>query len=133
VELVSEPGPACGDGGGVPHLKAHLGDDPCGLAVPHRLSGAEVEERVEERAEAEAAGVERGEGLRRPVGVEDEAERLAEVGVEVDDRPAAAALGLLDAWKLSSIPSALNVPAFDAAMTSAVRAGRVVAWLTTTM
>src|ERR1700752_5346350 len=25
-------------------------------------------------------------------------------------------LGLLDAWKLSSIPSALNVPAFDAAM-----------------
>ena len=42
-------------------------------------------------------------------------------------------LGLLDAWKLSSIPSALNVPAFDAAMTSAVRAGRVVAWLTTTI
>jgi len=42
------------------------------------------------------------------------------------------ALGLLDAWKLSSIPSALNVPAFDAAMTSAVRAGRVVAWLTAT-
>lgn len=39
-------------------------------------------------------------------------------------------LGLLDAWKLSSIPSALNVPAFDAAMTEAVRAGRVVAWLT---
>ncbi len=40
------------------------------------------------------------------------------------------ALGLLDAWKLSSIPSALNVPAFDAAMTSAVRAGRIVALLT---
>ena len=43
------------------------------------------------------------------------------------------ALGLLDAWKLSSIPSALNVPAFDAAMTSAVRAGRIVAWLTATL
>jgi hypothetical protein len=42
-------------------------------------------------------------------------------------------LGLLDAWKLSSIPSATNVPAFDAAMTSAIRAGRVVAWLTTTV
>ncbi|EGP08069.1 hypothetical protein CSIRO_2667 [Bradyrhizobiaceae bacterium SG-6C] len=42
------------------------------------------------------------------------------------------ALGLLDAWKLSSIPSALNVPGFDAAMTSAVRAGRIVAWLTAT-
>lgn len=40
------------------------------------------------------------------------------------------ALGLLDAWKLSAIPSALNVPAFDAAMTEAVRAGRVVAVLT---
>jgi hypothetical protein len=43
------------------------------------------------------------------------------------------ALGLLDAWTLSSIPSATNVPAFDAAMTSAVRAGRVVAWLTATV
>ena len=43
------------------------------------------------------------------------------------------ALGLLDAWKLSAIPSALNVPAFDAAMTSAIRAGRVVAWLTASM
>lgn len=42
-------------------------------------------------------------------------------------------LGLLDAWKLSSIPSALNLPAFDAAMTSAIRAGRVVAWLTTSV
>ncbi len=30
------------------------------------------------------------------------------------------ALGMLDAWKLSSIPSALNLPAFDAAMTSAI-------------
>ena len=40
------------------------------------------------------------------------------------------ALGLLDAWKLSSIPSALNLPAFEAAMTSAIRAGRIVAWLT---
>ncbi|MBI3700682.1 MAG: hypothetical protein HY242_09610 [Afipia sp.] len=39
-------------------------------------------------------------------------------------------LGLLDAWKLSSIPPAVNVPAFDAAMTSAIRAGRIVAWLT---
>ncbi len=42
-------------------------------------------------------------------------------------------LGLLSAWKLSSIPSALNVPAFDAAMTEAVRAGRIVAWLTATL
>ncbi len=42
-------------------------------------------------------------------------------------------LGLLDAWKLSAIPSALNVPGFDAAMTSAVRAGRIVAWLTATL
>lgn len=42
------------------------------------------------------------------------------------------ALGLLDAWKLSSIPSASNLPAFEAAMTSAVRAGRIVAWLTAT-
>ena len=39
------------------------------------------------------------------------------------------ALGLLDAWKLSAIPSAANVPAFDAAMTSAVRAGRLLALL----
>ena len=43
------------------------------------------------------------------------------------------ALGLLDAWKLSAIPSALDVPAFDAAMTSAIRAGRMVAWLTATV
>jgi hypothetical protein len=41
-------------------------------------------------------------------------------------------LGLLDAYSLSSIPSASNVPAFDAAMTQAVRAGRVLAWLTAT-
>src|SRR3981081_2624977 len=33
-------------------------------------------------------------------------------------------LGLLDAWSLSTIPSAANAPAFDAALTSAVRAGR---------
>src|SRR6266853_747097 len=35
------------------------------------------------------------------------------------------ALGLLDAYSLSSIPPASSAPAFDAAMTSAVRAGRV--------
>jgi hypothetical protein len=39
------------------------------------------------------------------------------------------ALGLLDAWSLSAIPPASNVPAFDAAMTSAVRAGRLLALL----
>src|ERR1700694_1964136 len=39
------------------------------------------------------------------------------------------ALGLLDAWSLSAIPSAANAPAFDAAMTSAVRAGRILAWV----
>lgn len=43
------------------------------------------------------------------------------------------ALGLLDAWKLSSIPSATDLPGFEAAMTSAVRAGRIVAWLTATV
>ena len=42
------------------------------------------------------------------------------------------ALGLLDAYSLSSIPPASNAPAFDAAMTSAVRAGRVLAWLIAT-
>src|SRR5256885_1763508 len=42
------------------------------------------------------------------------------------------ALGLLDAFSLSSIPSAVDVAAFDAAMTQAVRAGRVLAWLTAT-
>jgi hypothetical protein len=41
-------------------------------------------------------------------------------------------LGLLDAWTLSSMPSASDAPAFDAAMTSAVRAGRLLAWLTAT-
>src|SRR4051812_9800862 len=35
------------------------------------------------------------------------------------------ALGLLDAWSLSAIPSASDPPAFEAAMTSAVRAGRL--------
>src|ERR1700710_126551 len=39
-------------------------------------------------------------------------------------------LGLLDAWTLSSMPS--NPAAFDTAMTSAVRAGRLLAWLTAT-
>jgi len=42
------------------------------------------------------------------------------------------ALDLLDAWSLSAIPPASNVPAFDAAMTSAVRAGRLLAFLTAT-
>ena len=42
------------------------------------------------------------------------------------------ALGLLDAWTLSSMPPASNAPAFDAAMTAAVRAGRLLAWLTAT-
>src|SRR5712671_2619095 len=42
------------------------------------------------------------------------------------------ALGLLDAWSLSAIPSASNAAAFDAAMTSAVRAGRLLAWLIAT-
>ena len=41
-------------------------------------------------------------------------------------------LGLLDAWSLSAIPSAANVAAFDAAMTSAVRAGRLLAFLIAT-
>jgi hypothetical protein len=39
-------------------------------------------------------------------------------------------LGLLDAWTLSSMPS--NPAAFDAAMASVVRAGRLLAWLTAT-
>ncbi len=38
-------------------------------------------------------------------------------------------LGLLDAWSLSAIPPASDVPAFDAAMTHAVRAGRLLAFL----
>jgi hypothetical protein len=42
------------------------------------------------------------------------------------------ALGLLDAWTLSGMPPASNPAAFDAAMTSAVRAGRLLAWLTAT-
>jgi hypothetical protein len=41
-------------------------------------------------------------------------------------------LGLLDAWSLSAIPSASNAAAFDAAMTGAVRAGRLLAWLIAT-
>lgn len=41
-------------------------------------------------------------------------------------------VGVLDAPSLSAIPSAANVPAFDAAMTAAVRAGRVLAFLTAT-
>ena len=39
------------------------------------------------------------------------------------------AVGLLDAWSLSSIPPASDPAAFDAAMTQAVRAGRLLAWL----
>jgi hypothetical protein len=35
-------------------------------------------------------------------------------------------LGLLDAWSLSSVPSASNVAAFDAAMTSIIRDARIV-------
>jgi hypothetical protein len=41
-------------------------------------------------------------------------------------------LGLLDAWSLSAIPPASDALAFDAAMTSAVRAGRLLAWLIAT-
>src|ERR1700692_2758298 len=41
-------------------------------------------------------------------------------------------LGLLDAYSLSAIPPASDAVAFDAAMTSAVRAGRVLAWLIAT-
>src|SRR3954469_7797708 len=41
-------------------------------------------------------------------------------------------LGLLDASTLSSMPPASNPAAFDTAMTSAVRAGRLLAWLTAT-
>src|ERR1700736_1999224 len=42
------------------------------------------------------------------------------------------ALGLLDAYSLASMPSAANTTAFDAAMTGAVRAGRILAWLIAT-
>src|SRR5215475_9939508 len=38
-------------------------------------------------------------------------------------------LGLLNAWSLSSIPPASDARAFDAAMTQAVRAGRILAFL----
>ena len=38
-------------------------------------------------------------------------------------------LGMLDAWSLSSMPSASDVAAFDTAMTHAVRAGRILAFL----
>jgi hypothetical protein len=40
--------------------------------------------------------------------------------------------GLLDSYSLSTMPSASNPEAFDAAMTSAVRAGRLLAWLIAT-
>jgi hypothetical protein len=42
------------------------------------------------------------------------------------------ALGLLGAWSLSAIPPASDAAGFDAAMTSAVHAGRLLAWLTAT-
>jgi hypothetical protein len=42
------------------------------------------------------------------------------------------ALGLLAPYSLSTIPPASDAPAFNAAMTSAVRAGRVLAWLIAT-
>jgi hypothetical protein len=41
-------------------------------------------------------------------------------------------LGLLDGWTLSAMPPASSPAAFDAAMTSAVRAGRLLAWLIAT-
>jgi hypothetical protein len=41
-------------------------------------------------------------------------------------------VGLLDAYTLPAIPPAANAAAFDTAMTSAVRAGRVLAFLTAT-
>jgi hypothetical protein len=41
-------------------------------------------------------------------------------------------LGLLDAWSLSAMPAASDATRFDAAMTSAVRAGRLLALLTAT-
>jgi hypothetical protein len=41
-------------------------------------------------------------------------------------------LGLLDAWSLSAIPPATDGPAFDDAMTQAVRAGRLLAFLIAT-
>ena len=42
------------------------------------------------------------------------------------------AIGLLDAWSLSSMPAANDARAFDAAMTHAVRAGRVLSLLIAT-
>src|SRR6202023_1869221 len=42
------------------------------------------------------------------------------------------ALGLLDAYSLATMPSAANTAAFDADMTGAVRAGRVLVWLIAT-
>jgi hypothetical protein len=42
-------------------------------------------------------------------------------------------LGLLDSYSLSTFPSAADPRAFDAAMTDAVRAGRVLAWLIATV
>src|ERR1700730_12475814 len=42
------------------------------------------------------------------------------------------ALGLLDAYALHAIPPTSQAAAFDAAMTSAVRAGRLLAWLIAT-
>ena len=41
-------------------------------------------------------------------------------------------IGLLDSYSLSTMPGASDTQAFDAAMTSIVRAGRVLAWLTAT-
>src|ERR1700746_2106637 len=41
-------------------------------------------------------------------------------------------MGLLDAYTLPAIPSATNVAAFDAAMTEAIRAGRVLMFLIAT-
>ena len=41
-------------------------------------------------------------------------------------------LGLLNAYSLSTMPPASDLQAFDAAMTSAVRAGRLIAWLVST-
>jgi len=42
-------------------------------------------------------------------------------------------LHLLDTSSLSRMPSASSVPAFDAAMTNAVHAGRLLAWLIATV
>ena len=42
------------------------------------------------------------------------------------------ALGLLDSWSLSTMPPASSPESFDAAMTSIIRAGRVLAWLIAT-